>query len=571
MDKLDGQGGAMNRLATQDMNGVAEACLALLNEVGQMYVPYGKLVVEPLDKSNELVTRAKKVFDDSRKPGTLKKSVASSDDMVEFRSNTNVNNNFIILGGVLSELEKSTQYIERIDDLGDKLSKDPLFLKVATEGVKHGGLYVSGGSITRAMNGAYVNEERFVYHSDIDVISDCKIENFGGLAAALTESFSREDRYQVKYFEGSPPKISVVDKESGEDCINIVPAQYFADRAREVANLLSKDITTESDVETMLVYWTLDPKSQIALHFGDDLDHRIVNGGKPILKWNMESENELSFTNWQTVKLLYDKGQIQAADQLRRRLINNLARLPKAISKSERLLDVAVVASEYQTAKSSEVALAEFLEEKDPELKTRVRERAAKNLVDAINHNDPRVWRLAIHGFDGLFSPTLLEARGFFVDDRGKSFGDKSVSLSKDSESNVLKLCGLIDLTDQQLNDPALYDKNKDYCVSPTEFFALIAGLYQIDDKLLEKISEEIDSNWPNSPAKNSIFDNDKFLAWSREIRDVIKSSTSNFPNYDEKLGEVGANDLRSSHDIKDVSIVINKIRSTNFWTERAL
>jgi len=525
--------------------------------------PYGRLETESSLKVEKLIKKTS---------GEL----AAADEIYEQagsgRERREVNRYMQLSGWARYGLESYKKTVERLEELGDKLIEHEWFRKVAQVAVEYGDLYVSGGAIGRATRGG------FNFGSDIDVISEAK--ELTGMAKELTEKLTDGEGkgVDVVYREGRSPRVSIVEREKGREIINITLAGYFASEARKIGKALGEKMKTKSDIETMLVHWPTDVLSQVAIHFEPDLSFEIVNGGKPLLRENLDSNNETSLTDWEVMRQLEEKGAKQEAKRLLGRAIRGLARWPKTIEKGvnfpEEELELDLEAKEPKTY---QIAMGEFLKlagSDDPEaLKfvRRVREDAAANLVKAIKSGDGRLWEdLVFYPFEGLFSEELMEARGFRVVNNGERMGGKFVVRPGIGARGLIeKMVALAVLTVPERGKLSLYGKGE-ICESATEFFAVMAGVSLAGEKRLRKIAGELSQNWQTEG-----FNPKLFQSWARQIKRAVQvngvdlTEVTKLEEEEGKLRLVILGEDEEKTYSRQVGILVKAIKSTPFWEER--
>lgn len=554
------------RLSVEDAQKYDRVCRAYNRRAQAKELPYGHLVEEVVDTVRKEIDKGNKLVRETRR--FVDKGTAEDEAANEFFKLTKLKA-FYVIGGWVSSLEEYERNLRHIDDLGEKLLQDELFYGVAEAAVAHGDLYVSGGFIARSMRGQ--TEEKFDYISDVDVLTECPIENFDEMAEDLLDKFTDNTDVKVVYQNEAIPKVSFYSREDDKELIHIVPAEVFAMKAKRVASLLGEELGTTSDIETTLVKWTPDPASQVAIHFDKDLNRKIVNGGAPLLPQNLYRENSESYTNWQTIRKLEEVGAEKDAKLLMRRAIYGIARFPRSIEKGIPLPFDDKNARKGEV-KTYQVALAEFIRSSDEESKVKVRARAAENLGRVIVKGERRLWELTRVGFDGLFSPTLLEARGIEVVENGSKVGDTYVDMSDRTKAskNVSAVLGTLPL--DTLKDPAIYE-GEDRCGSATEYFSVIAGLVRPNDETISQIAEEIAASWPSGETAQESFDKERFLRWSRSIRDAVNESGVEYSQLNDYLVEdtyfSEESHVLGAEYLDQRKLAADAIHASDFWKER--
>ena len=542
-------------------------CSDTLQKFEKLKKPYKRLVVEDVDAVHKMVEETYEVVNKTRE---FEEDYFEDDLPPDSFASQVSFKNFGYIGSCASQLEDYEDRLLKIHDLGEKLLQDDVFNNVAQVAVKHGDIYVSGGLMMRAMRGQ-IGEE-FDYPSDIDALADCPIDKFGELAQSVIDSVSTNQDIEVHYSEKPFPKLSIRDAKNGGELINIVPAEEFANRSKKIASILGENLDDLSDIDITLVKWTRDRASQLALHIDGNLHAEIVNGGAPPIAINVFSENKSSYTGWRTIRKLYSMGAEDEANLLLRKSIDDVARFAKDVDKGTPL--PTIYEKYLDGVQNFQVALAEYFLTDDNEYKGKVQSRAASNLVRTIGRDRDRLWELPTVGFDGLFSRTLIEARGYNLMEKGEEVGDRYVEIitQDKNEKGIRTAVGTVPL--DILNDPAIYE-GEDYCKSVTEYFAVIAGLTKVDDETLDKIAGEIDSNWKiKNGSANEIFDRGAFLNWSKDIRGAVSTENINYEYlvdfndpetyYQEDDDPNGEKYLAMRQKVADA------IHESNFWKERS-
>ncbi|OQX50769.1 hypothetical protein B5M47_03240 [candidate division CPR3 bacterium 4484_211] len=573
--------------------------------------PYTQLEIESSARVQVLINEALKSLEPASR--IYREADQSPSLRNELRKKAPISAYFAADGLIKHSLLEYRESVGRLEQLGEILLQHPLFKSVADKLVKHGPVYVSGGLTATATQSIGTHRKGLNLQTDIDVIVDCDTVKLPAIAEELKQALPKEKELGVEatYHAGPIPRIGIVSQTTGLELISIVSPQPFAEIIKQTSAVTRRQVFGDSNIAKMLIHWPENTVEQIAIRFNPDLSFDIVNGGKPLLRSNRLTRNEHAWANWQTIRQLNDLGREDLGRLLLGSAIKGLSRTPKMVEKGIGALEPELTESSGQELSTPQVALGEFLkmdrspEKGSQEFISSIRRDAAVNFIKAILTGDRRLWQdLPFTPFEGLFSETLCQERGFQLV-RGEGIGESFVA-SPSSWPEWEKVTALVTLT----TGPAptktglslYYEKltRPSICQSPTEYFAVLAGIALADDTKLQKIAAELANNWPLKESNRPKifprwlrapegyepkemncpwdFNQELFLEWAQQIRGAIQKSgvsLSEIADLEQtpegkwgvKLYEKDSDEERAHEE--RIGRVLTEIKSTPFWKQR--